>query len=124
VGPYPGSCESPPNLENAALDLVLLLQLLLIESQLISHKFPRAVISMLVTVGAKHDEVLQLIRSTLGPLDNTMDFKAFLRTDGAPVASLNEQLISDCLCNRHNWVRRLRACNEWPLSGQPVAAVS
>jgi hypothetical protein len=28
--------------------------------------------------------------------------KAFLRTDGAPVASLNEQLVSDCLRYRHN----------------------
>jgi hypothetical protein len=66
---------------------------------------------MLVTVGAKHDEVLQLIRSTLGPLDDMMDFEAFLRTDGAPVASLNEQLVSDCLRYRHNWFRRLRSCN-------------
>jgi hypothetical protein len=45
-------------LENAALDLGLLLQFLLIQPQLFSGKLARAVISVLVTVAAKHDEVL------------------------------------------------------------------
>jgi hypothetical protein len=45
-------------LENAALDLVLLLQFLFVQPQLFSGKLTRAVISVLVTVGAKHDEIL------------------------------------------------------------------
>jgi hypothetical protein len=98
-------------LENAALDLVLLPQFLLVQAQLFSGKLARAVISVLVTVRAKHDEVCWFIRSALGPLDDMMDFKALLRTDGTPVASLNEQLVSDCLRYRHNWFRRLRSCN-------------
>jgi hypothetical protein len=45
-------------LENPALDLVLLLQLRFVQPQLFSGKLTRAVISVLVTVGAKHDEIL------------------------------------------------------------------
>jgi hypothetical protein len=72
-------------LENAVFNLVLLLQFLLIQPQLFSGKFTRAVISMLMTVRAKHNQVGWFIRSTLGPLDDMMDADVVCPTPARPM---------------------------------------
>jgi hypothetical protein len=68
---------------------------------LIARKFLVSVVSLLMAVGAKNDEVPGIVRPTLRLLHNVMNFKAFLGADGAPMPGLNKELIPHLLRDCH-----------------------